>query len=128
MITSNALEDLKTLSAKDYCGIAERMIAALKSHGSDRVRDALNGIRGFDFAYILGPLANLFECELSKSADDDDKAKYVYGVPFFCRPEEETEEKGHTRMSGDVTNADRTSIKIEECIHYQIHFDHFDVM
>ena len=47
MSNSNALDDLKMLRAiaKDYDGIAENMIAALKSHS---VRDALNGISQFN--------------------------------------------------------------------------------
>ena len=48
MSNFNALDDLKMLRAiaKDYDGIAENMIAALKSHS---VRDALNaGISEFN--------------------------------------------------------------------------------
>ena len=101
------------------------------------MRDALNGTKGFDLVYILVPLVNLFKGELSKSADDKKKAEYVYGVPFSCRPEEretnttetQVQPKMKMKMSGavkSITN-NRSCIKIEDCIHFQIHFDHFDI-
>lgn len=91
MNNSNALDDLKSKAKtngkkridqweeEDYDAIAEKMIEALKSHGSDEVRDALNRFRGFVFDYDLAfLLIKILKGELSMCADDKTKTDYVY--------------------------------------------------
>ena len=140
MSNSNAFDDLKRhgeaqVKKKEYNAVAVNIITALESHGSDSVRDALNEISDFGFFHmnLLLPLRDIFISELSNCGDDDDaKAKYLYGVPFFCRPEETeatTKNNRHdAKMSGGVTTSTtRVQACFKESIHFQIYFDHFDV-
>lgn len=134
MSNSNALDDLKNngkaqFEKEEYKPMAVNIIAALKSHGSDIVRDTLNGInKKSDFPLkLVNALADIFKDKLSNCRDDDAKAKYLYDVPLFCRPEETTTTQcSHLpRMSGGVTSIKRACFK--EFIHFEIYFDRFDV-
>ena len=58
MSNSNALDNLinnggAQFVKEEYKAMAENIIAALKSHGSDIVRDALNGISDFEIAFFF---------------------------------------------------------------------------
>ena len=113
---------------EEYESVAESIVRALKEHGSDSVRDALQGIRNFDF-YLIGLcLIKFFKGELS-GKNDSEKIEYVYDVPFFCRTREmEMPAKSNMRsrrMPVDVTSIERACLK--KFIHFQIHFDQFDV-
>lgn len=131
MSNSNALDDLKNngkaqFEKEEYKTMAVNIIAALKSHGSDIVRDTLNGIinkSDFPLKLVIA-LADIFKDKLSNCRDDDAKAKYLYDVPFFCRPEETTT-RHLPQMSGCVTSIKRACFK--EFIHFEIYFDRFDV-
>lgn len=132
MSNSNALDDLKNngkaqFEKEEYKTMAVNIIAALKSHGSNIVRDALNGIiEKSDFPWeLVNALVDIFKDKLSNCRDDDAKAKYLYDVPFFCRTEETTT-RHFPRMSGGVTSIiERACFK--EFVHFEIYFDQFDV-
>ena len=134
--TNDDLNDLKVQwkalwEKKQYDSVAESMISALKKHGSDNVRDALKGIRDFDFVELNYGLINFFEGELSGKEDVSDKSEYVYDVPFFCRPREKKKPAIKGKISEKMAvNVTRTSVErycLKKFIHFQIHFDLFDV-
>jgi len=129
MTNSNDFHLLReNFEGRDYDAMAANIITALKSPGSDKLRDALNGISRFVFPPQLAvALYNMFLAKLSNYVDENEKAKYVCSIPFFCGQEVKPKETAQMKMSGAAQSVTRTCTEIKNCIHFQIHFGHFDV-
>eukprot|EP01083_Nonionella_stella_P042770 115468_1 len=79
------------------------IFTALEDHGSDHVREVLNGVDDFSSLELFAGLKAMFLNELGVVPDDEGKIDYIFGVPLFRKKQEGKTCTTATKMSAALT-------------------------